>query len=203
MSASTTCHVIETGPSHRATAAAILDHLKHDPEALPGSGRYRIGIVVVDARGRATAALSITELTDSTISLFPAVADDDGELRTGDRIGLGGMLYRHHIESGGEVEHALTISAIRTLLMRSAKSTAKAATSKEATGDGTEYARKQAQLAVFLHELVYGRGTWEHADAETAENYRLDGDDILRSMPHLLSGLERERLETILPEVAI
>ncbi|WP_026821118.1 hypothetical protein [Arthrobacter castelli] len=199
---STACHVIKAASSHRATAASIADHLHHDPAALPGSGRYRVGIVVVDARGRATAALTITELTDSTISLFPAIADD-GELHTGDRIGLGGMLYRHHIESGGEVEHALITSAIRTIVMRSTKATAKANTSKEATGDGTEYAHKQAQLAVFLHELVYGPGTWERADADTAYNYLLDGDDILRSMPHLLSGPERDRLETIIPAVAI
>lgn len=67
----------------------------------------------------------------------------------------------------------------------------------------TEYVERRESLARFLLELVYGDGAWAEADKDLILNYRLDADDIIKANPHLLSLEERERLEDLIPELAM
>lgn len=67
----------------------------------------------------------------------------------------------------------------------------------------TEYWERREALAEFLCDLVYGDGAWKTADSDLILNYRLDADDIIKANPHLLSLEERERLEGIIPELAL
>ena len=78
-----------------------------------------------------------------------------------------------------------------------------AKTITEATGAGTEYGDKRAELAPLLYELYAGRGAWEHLDEETRAHYVADADGVLQSLPHLLSGGERDRLADLLPALAV
>lgn len=67
----------------------------------------------------------------------------------------------------------------------------------------TEYVQRRDKLARFLCDLVYGEGAWIEADHDLILNYRLDADDIIKANPHLLSLAERERLEHLIPELAL
>lgn len=68
----------------------------------------------------------------------------------------------------------------------------------------TELNIKQHQLADFLLGLAYGvrtlaeqEATVEMTEPDIHENYMMDADDILRTMPHLFSLDEVERLEAL------
>lgn len=72
------------------------------------------------------------------------------------------------------------------------------------TGTGTEYGDKLAALALKLAQLPYpGMQAWADVDASLCDLYTEDAREILHSYPHLLSGMERERLAPAFPELAI
>lgn len=90
---------------------------------------------------------------------------------------IGPQPVRFHIGMDGEIMHAETVYWLDE---------------DEIPPRYTEYAYKVHELAVFLHDLVYGTGSW--ASSESQPNYYLDACDIIDANPHLLTLAETERL---------
>lgn len=65
--------------------------------------------------------------------------------------------------------------------------------------DTTEFDTKKRELAEFLCKMATGLtiAEMDDVDHEVSENYILDAEDVMISMPHLLSYGQRESLNLI------
>lgn len=76
-------------------------------------------------------------------------------------------------------------------------------TTTPSTAPGTEYGEALAALAEFLHDLVFGPGQWAGNDEHYRDMYREDAAAVVARLPHLLGLDERERLEGLIPSLAL
>ena len=72
-----------------------------------------------------------------------------------------------------------------------------------ATGEGTEYGDRRAELAYQLYDIGAHSGVWQCADDDERALYLRSADAVLQALPFLLWDDERERLAPLLPALAL